>query len=66
MLAKNKVRDTPKTALKWKVELAANQYSDIPLTPMPPPDQTNNTNNKNQIDVIYVVCSKSIRIDHST
>jgi hypothetical protein len=66
MLAKNKVRDRPKIALKSKVELAANQYPDIPLTPMPPPDQTNNTKNKNQRDVIYVDCSKRIQFDHST
>jgi hypothetical protein len=52
-LVKSKVRDTPKIALKWKDKSADNQYPEIHMTSMIPPDQTNNTNNKNQTDVIY-------------
>jgi hypothetical protein len=48
----NKVRDAPKIALKWKVESAVNQYPEIHMTSMSPPDRTNNTNNKIQIDIL--------------
>jgi hypothetical protein len=49
----NKVRDTPKIALKWKDESAVNQYPEIHMTSMSPPDQTNSTNSKTQIDTLY-------------
>jgi hypothetical protein len=49
----NKVRDAPKIVLKWKDDSAVNQYPEIHMTSMSPPDQTNNTNNKIQIDTLY-------------